>query len=300
MPYIKKKITTSNGKKAYEILLNLGYSMKESQRLIDKKRLFCGDEILVKNSVVFGDIFLVDYECESRGLEPIFEDDKFAAFDKPSGVLTHPNGRNCLYSMNDEIWSKFGKNASVAHRLDKETSGVLLVAKNKMVEKEIKLKFEKGEVGKKYLAMAKGIIESDFEVCASLGLDENAKSLKNKIYVKDSGKFAHTKFKVLEIYPKFNATLLECIPLTGRQHQIRVHLFHVKHPIIGDTMYGVSDEFAEGFLDEMISDETRAEVAGAKRLLLHSQSIKFEFNSKIYDINSNFHAKNEFLKEIKI
>ncbi|QKF63915.1 RluA family pseudouridine synthase [Campylobacter corcagiensis] len=300
MPYIKKKIATSNGKKAYEILLNLGYSMKESQRLIDKRRLFCGDEILSKNTIAFGDIFLIDYECESRGLEPIFEDEYFAAYDKPSGVLTHPNGRKSLYSMNDEIWSKFGRNASVAHRLDRETSGVLLVAKNLEVEREIKAKFEHGKVKKCYMALVNGVIENDFVVSEPLALKSGAKTLKNKMFVSKLGKKAVTKFDVVKVYQDLGVTLLKCYPLTGRQHQIRVHMFHVKHNIVGDALYGVSDEFASKFLDGLVSVSERELVTKASRLLLHSVSLSFEFRDKIYNINTKVNVEYEFINSLVI
>ena len=127
-----------------------------------------------------------------------------------------------------------------------------------------------------------------------MGLDKSAITLKNKIHVRDDGKFSKTLFKVVEIYENLGATLLECIPITGRQHQIRVHLFHVKHPIIGDTMYGVSDKFAENFLDGKISQESRVEATSSKRVLLHSQSLEFEFCGQIYKIESKFNARSEF------
>lgn len=298
MPYIKKKISDANDEKAYQILISLGYKMKEAQSLIDKGRLFCGDEILSKNSIVNGEIFLIQYDAKPKGLRPIFEDENFAVFDKPSGVLTHPNGRNCDYSMNDEIIHMFGKNAKVAHRLDKETSGVLLVAKNLKVEKAIKSKFENGEIHKSYLALVSGIVSEDFVVNQPLSLKKEAKILKNKVFVSQDGKEAMTKFEVIKIYNDLNVTLLKCIPLTGRQHQIRVHMFHVKHSIIGDTLYGVSDEFACRFLDGLVSENERLLVTKANRLLLHAQNLSFIFENKIYDISSKFNAKNEFEKLI--
>lgn len=301
MPYIKKEISFLKDEKTYQALIRLGYDMKNAQSIIDRGMILNSVGKTVKKNEILNDkIFIISYECEPKGLKPIFEDENFAVFDKPSGVLTHPNGRNTIYCMNDEIWHLYGRKSAVTHRLDKETSGVLLVAKNKIVEKKVKLKFEKGEIHKSYLAMVKGIIKNDFEIVENIGLDKNSQSLKNKIYVRKDGKFSKTKFKVIEIFPNLNATLLECMPITGRQHQIRVHMFHVKHPIVGDTMYGVDDSFAENFLDEKISDKNRVEITGASRLLLHSQSLFFEFDGKIYDIKSKFDAKSEFLKCVKV
>ena len=146
--------------------------------------------------------------------------------------------------------------------------------------------------------MVKGIFVKKFTVENFLNTDKTAKSLKNKVFVQTSGKFAKTEFEIVQIYEKIGFTLLKCIPKTGRQHQIRVQLFHVKHSIVGDTLYGVSDEFASDFLDEKISVESRVKITGAKRLLLHSESLEFEFNGKTYNIKSNFDAKNEFEKLI--
>ena len=84
--------------------------MREAQHLIDKGRLICdGAVVNEKNALLSGEICLIDYETNPRGLKPIFECDKFAVFDKPSGVLSHPNGRHCEYSLNDEIWSQIGR-----------------------------------------------------------------------------------------------------------------------------------------------------------------------------------------------
>ncbi|MBR2148416.1 MAG: RNA pseudouridine synthase, partial [Campylobacter sp.] len=153
MAYIKMKIGEFYGQKIYQILLSNGYNMKEAQKLCDKGRLMDSfDMVLNKNSIANGEIFLIDYECKPVGLEPIFESDEFGVFDKPSGVLTHPNGRNCNYSLCDEIWTLWGKNASVAHRLDKETSGVIVVGKSIETTKKLKAMFESRCIFKSYLA----------------------------------------------------------------------------------------------------------------------------------------------------
>ena len=119
MPYVNKFIATANKQKAYEILMKTGFSMREAQRFIDKGRLICdGSVVSEKNAILCGEVFLIDYEAKPKGLKPIFECESFAVFDKPSGVLSHPNGRHCEYSLNDEIYTLFGRDASVAHRLD--------------------------------------------------------------------------------------------------------------------------------------------------------------------------------------
>ena len=175
MGYEKRSLGSSEGRKIYEILLSLGYDMKSAQRICDKHRVTdAEDQNLHKNSVAHGEIFLIDYKCEPRGLKPIFECDAFAAFDKPSGILSHPSGRNSPYNMYDEIWSLYGQDACVAHRLDLETSGILIVAKDKDAARELKKCFEQRRVMKSYLALVQGDLQSaacngEIENCYALG-----------------------------------------------------------------------------------------------------------------------------------
>lgn len=275
----------------------LNLSMNEAQRFIDKKRLYLNDEIFMqKGGLLKGKVEIVVFKPEPLGLRPIFETDEFAVFDKPSGVLTHQNGRNCIYSLNDEIVPLFGKNAKVAHRLDRETSGLILVAKNKNSEVIFKKMFEKQKIQKEYLALVYGKVESNFNVDLPLSLNANSLKLKNKVFVNQNGKSTKTEFEIIKFLPNLNASLLKCTPKTGRQHQIRVHLFHVKHSIIGDTLYGVSDEFANDFLDGKISENERFCQTGAKRLLLHSQSLKFNFKQTSYEIQSKLNFEEEIIK----
>ena len=104
MSYEKMKIGKFYGQKIYQILISQGYCMKEAQKLCDNGRIIDNfGSVLKKNSVANGDIFLIDYRCKPKGLKPIFECKEFGVFDKPSGVLTHPNGRHCSYSLCDEI-----------------------------------------------------------------------------------------------------------------------------------------------------------------------------------------------------
>lgn len=302
MPYIKQKFFLNEPKIAFKFLMSeFGLSLSEAQRYIDKKRLYLNNEIFMqKGGLLRGNVEVVVYKPEPLGLKPIFETDEFAIFDKPSGVLTHQNGRNCKYSLNDEIISLFGTNAKVAHRLDFETSGLILVAKNKSSEVIFKKMFEKQEVKKQYLALVFGKIEANFSVDMPLNLKPNSVNLKNKIYPNQNGKSAKTEFEIIKFLPNLNATLLKCTPKTGRQHQIRVHLFHVKHSIIGDTLYGVSDEFANDFLDGKISSSQRLKTTGAKRLLLHSWSLSFNFKQTNFHIQSQINFENEIMSNINL
>nr|WP_315111381.1 pseudouridine synthase [uncultured Campylobacter sp.] len=467
MGYEKRSLGSFEGRKIYEILLSLGYDMKSAQRICDKHRVTdAKDQNLHKNSVAHGEIFLIDYKCKPRGLKPIFECDAFAAFDKPSGILSHPSGRNSPYNMYDEIWSLYGQDACVAHRLDLETSGILIVAKDKDAARELKKCFEQRRVMKSYLALVQGDLREglrgdlqgaacngEIEDCYALGSDEicgskfagDAVSLPDNIsdlcdmralkgagdkfgfnilsngasrglrrsalsggaqakfksgapigdvgggfefddlscgvsdklkpaiamssadnghkpcalsvakslpatstgcvnfkkfepakyakfseklkFLKDfegfvidapiapSGEFADLKIRMkisrdgkeaitlirpLRYFEDMDASLIECYPLTGRQHQIRLHLFAAGTPISGEPLYGLSREQAELILDKKMDETERIRTTGAPRLLLHANAICFELSGERYEIKSKFDAAKEFYNLAKI
>ena len=250
MPYIHKFIAYAEGQKAYEILLQNGYKMREAQRLIDKGRLICdGVVVSEKNALLGGEICLIDYETNPRGLQPIFECDKFAVFDKPSGVLSHPNGRHCEYSLNDEIWSLYGREAAVAHRLDCETSGLIVVGKDKNAVVNLKKLFENRQVYKSYVALVHGKISENLRIEANMDLANDYDDVKMRMRICEDGKSAVTEILPLEYFADIDATLVRAVPLTGRQHQIRLHLFHVEHKILGEPLYGLSRPQIEKILD---------------------------------------------------
>ena len=300
MPYIHKFITHAQGQKAYEILLQNGYKMREAQRLIDKGRLIC-DGVIVseKNALLSGKICLIEYETNPRGLGPVFECDKFAVFDKPSGVLSHPNGRHCEYSLNDEIWSLYGREASVAHRLDCETSGLIVVGKDKNAVVNLKKLFENRQVYKSYVALAQGKISEILRIEANMDLANDYDNVKMRMRICEDGKSAVTEILPIEYFADIDATLVRAVPLTGRQHQIRLHLFHVEHKILGEPLYGLARLQIEKILDKEMSESERILTTGAPRLLLHSDEICFKFDGVEYKIKSKFDAKEEFYKLVK-
>ena len=274
--------------------------MREVQRLIDKGRLTCdGAVVSEKNALLSGEICLIDYETNPRGLQPIFECDKFAVFDKPSGVLSHPNGRHCEYSLNDEIWSLYGREASVAHRLDCETSGLIVVGKDKNAVVNLKKLFENRQVYKSYVALAYGKISENLRIEVSMDLANDYDDVKMRMRICEDGKSAVTEILPIEYFADIDATLVRAVPLTGRQHQIRLHLFHVEHKILGEPLYGLSRPQIEKILDKEMSEIERILTTGARRLLLHSDEICFKFDGVEYKIKSKFDAKNEFYDLVK-
>ncbi len=295
MPFVKKKFTVPVKQKAVFYLMNtFAYSQREAQRFISKGRVLVNGEKMLKTAgEIQGEIEFIYFEPITKGLKPSYVEKEFVVFDKPSGVLIHPQTKATPYSLIDELKNQFGMDANIAHRIDKETSGLVLCARNKKSERDIKMMFQERDMKKKYLAMVHGNFQDEITVNAPL-LRSQAKAAMVRMLVKvdSSGKESQTHFKPLQYFSDFNATLVECSPYTGRQHQIRVHLFHVKHPIVGDPVYGESEENMVKFLDRALSVKDRINNGGASRLLLHANELEFELYNTRYHIKSDV----DFLK----
>ncbi|WP_141081841.1 pseudouridine synthase family protein, partial [Campylobacter concisus] len=196
-------------------------------------------------------------------------------------------------------YTLFGRDASVAHRLDFETSGVIVVGKDRNSTIKLKKIFENREVFKSYVAMVQGKIEREFMIDAKMDLANNYDDVKMRMQICKNGKSAVTKILPIRYFDDIDTTLLRAIPLTGRQHQIRLHLFHVKHKILGEPLYGLSRPQIEKILDKEMCERERINLTGAKRLLLHSDEISFKFDEIFYKIKSKFDAENEFYRFAK-
>jgi len=294
MPFVKKKYFVTPKQKAVFYLMNeFGYPQREAQRYISKGRILVNGEKMLKTAgEIEGEIEFIYFEPISQGLKPSFLEKEFVVFDKPSGLLVHPQTKKTPYSLIDELKSQFGMDANIAHRIDQETSGLLLCSRNKKSEREIKMMFQERDMKKKYLALVHGEFKNSMIVEEPL-LRFQAESAFVRMVVKvdKSGKASKTTFKPLEYFPKNNMTLVECSPHTGRQHQIRVHLFHVKHPIVGDPIYGQSEKNIIKFLDRELSSQDRIDNSGAKRLLLHANELEFTLYELDYHIKSKINFK---------
>lgn len=296
MSYISKKFFLPEPKFAFRFLMDeFKITMGEAQKIIDKQRVFVDDELLSnKGSKIVGNVSVIVFEGHSRGLMPVFETEDFAVFEKPSGVMMHPKNRNDEYTLNDEIKSLYGNDANCAHRIDKSTSGLVLVGKNKRCEIELKALFASRSIKKKYLALVEGKFENEMLIDVPLKRGNASNEIRLKVYADEHGKTSQTRIIPLEYFQDKNVTLIEAIPLTGRQHQIRAHMFHVKHKIVGDSIYGLEELDAMRFLDGEMSEDERVQKTRASRLLLHAQSLSFEYKGILYNIESTFEAKKEF------
>ena len=217
-------------------------------------------------------------------LEIIHQDKNIIIVNKPSGMSVHPNDSekentlvNALIVEFPEIkkvndgsegsWMRPG----IVHRLDKDTSGVMVVARNKKTFNELKKKFANREIEKNYVAVVHGHLEKK-EGIADEPIARSASFKKQKIArgkMKGTARPAVTEYKLLKRYEGFD--FVEALPKTGRMHQIRVHLAFLGNPIVGDDKYTRKD---------------LVKPAGITRQLLHAQKIKFELGRKKYSFKA--------------
>ena len=281
MPFVKNSFSIKEEIKAFLYLIH-EHSMTqgEAQSLIARGRMLIdGESMRDSSQLISGEIELVYFQPKSRGVKPLFHTKDLMIFEKATGVLIHPNTMATEYSLLDEIRHIAGKHANAIHRIDMETSGLLMASKHKSSERALKMLFEKRTIKKSYLAWVDGKLTEPFEVSQPLRTRDDYSKCKHKVEVHPEGKASLTHFKPLKYDKELDATLIACYPHTGRTHQIRVHLFHVKRPILGDPIYGTSFEASNDYLEWRLSLEDRYISTGATRLMLHAQSLQFHYKS---------------------
>lgn len=295
MPFVKEKFTIEEESIAFlYVMRTLNFTQGQAQRHIAKGRLIIdGESMTYTGKKVQGDVEMVFFRAKGKGLRPTFQNKDFMLFEKPSGVLVHPNTMATPYSMLDEVRTVAGDNANGTHRIDMETSGLFLASKHKKAETYLKGSFEKRTIKKTYLAWVDGKLSEPFTSTENIKVNRNGyEETKHKVFISEEGKAAKTDFIPLEYDEVLDTTLVACYPHSGRLHQIRIHLFHVKHPILGDPIYGASYSAADDYLDMTQSDEDRLIHHGAPRLMLHAQSLSFTYGSQFY-----IESKEDFLSQ---
>lgn len=215
------------------VLVN-GESAKANYKLREKDRVIA----------IFPEARPVEIQAEEIPLDVLYEDADLIVLNKPRGMVVHPATGNysgtlvnallahCvdLSGINGEI------RPGIVHRLDKDTSGVMLAAKSDIAHLSLAEQIKSKAAKRQYLALVHGNIKEE-EGIINGAIGRHLTDRKKMAVVFENGKSATTKFKVLERFGKF--TLVECTLLTGRTHQIRVHMTYIGHPVVGDPKYGV-------------------------------------------------------------
>lgn len=197
----------------------------------------------------------------------LFQDDDFILINKPPFISTledRNDSQNIL-----SLAREYEPDAQVCHRLDKETSGVLAIARNPEAYRHLSMQFENRTVSKIYHAVADGIHNFKDELVDAPILKQNDGTAK----ISRSGKDAQTRFTTYQSFK--NHTLIECKPITGRMHQIRVHLAQLKAPITGDEMYGGKPFYVSSVKRGFNLKKLTEEEPLIKRIALHAFSLEF-------------------------
>ncbi|OGY27532.1 MAG: hypothetical protein A2802_00685 [Candidatus Woykebacteria bacterium RIFCSPHIGHO2_01_FULL_43_29] len=238
-------------------LINLGLITVSSKKVTPSYRL-------AKNDVIKG-IIPSDLPTRVVGenipLDIIYEDQDCLVINKPAGLVVHPAAGHpggtlvnaILYHL--KALPSSDLRIGIVHRLDKDTSGVMVVAKNQLSETALKKQFQERVVKKVYLCLVEGKLDKD-SGSVNKPIGRHPKN-RQKFATTQGGKEAQTDYKKVKSYGQFS--LVEVQPLTGRTHQIRVHLASIGHPLVGDKTYGHSSN-----------------IFGLERQFLHSQELSFK------------------------
>ena len=270
----------------------LELSRSKVQKLIkDNKVLVNGKNINSSYSVKLNDEIIIDDELDYEiKVEPedidiniVYADDDLIVINKESGMVVHPAPGHYSGTLVNALLYRYGELAGekfrpgIVHRLDKDTSGLMLVAKNEEMLEKLSKMISTKKVERKYLSIVDGVIKHDTgEVDAPIGRDLNNRQ---KMAVTDiNSKNAITHFKVLERFD--NNTYIECILDTGRTHQIRVHMAYIGYPVNNDPLYGKGrcSEFGQ---------------------MLHSYFIKFKHPRTNKELEFQVDPPKEFIEKLE-
>jgi len=247
--------------------------IKSGDVLVDDKPARPRDPVLGGETVTM----IVTLEVQTHAvaedipLEVLYEDAHLLVLDKPAGLVVHPGAGNPGGTLMNALLHHDPRlellpRAGIVHRLDKDTSGVMVVARTLKAHTALVAQLSARDVHRQYLAVVVGALVSGGTVDAPI--DRHPRD-RLKMGVREDGKPAVTHYRLRE---RFRAhTALECRLETGRTHQIRVHMAHLKHPIVGDPLYGGALKLPKGASEALV-----AALRGFKRQALHAQVLEFE------------------------
>lgn len=234
------------------------------------QRVFSGERLLLKRQR------LEEAPIDDLIVPSVFEDEDVLAVNKPGNLVVHPTASAYNRTLIRVLWARRpGEYLSLAHRIDKETSGLVLLARNREAERALKMQFAERDVKKSYLAVVRGRVEADeLRLDAPMRLVPESESL---VLMEIGGEGAQEAETLVRVISRGeDATLVEARPRTGRQHQIRLHLAHAGHPILGDKLYLGGETFFIRCLSGQVEAAEMREVVGHHRQALHAFSATLE------------------------
>ncbi len=222
-------------------------------------------------------------EYENFKFVPLFENNRIIVIDKPAGIMVHPDGRGEEVAISDIVHYNYGDmkyvgeidKPGIVHRLDRNTTGCLVLAKTQDAFKDMKVLFREHKVKKVYRAVVEGNIRDDMGIIDSAIARARSDFRKRSVVDMFSKDFrgekrdAITRYKVIERSKDKKFTYVELYPVTGRTHQLRVHMRSIRHPIIGDDLYGSNNG------KEL-----------CKRSMLHAHKIEFTLRKELISVIS--------------
>lgn len=224
-----------------------------------------------------------------RLFEIIHEDSDLLVINKPAGLVCHPTKGDEYSSLISRVRLHLGEDrpAHLVNRLDRETSGLVFVAKTDEAARELRRIWESRRVEKEYLAIVHGHVKTESgTIDTTLGRDEASKiAIKDR--VRDDGASAQTEFAVLRRFTRAEGSfsLLKVLPRTGRKHQIRIHLAHIGHPIVGEKLYGGDEDLYLALVEDRLTDEQRRRLI-LRNHALHAREVRFEWRGKPFSFSA--------------
>lgn len=282
--FLAQNLLEASSRSFVKRLLDAGHVTIAEKIVKPNRKVVSGEEVLVE---IPPDFFTPQYiSPENIPLNIFYEDDQIIIVNKPRGMLVHPatgcyTGTlvNALLNHSLQL-SDFNSSmrAGIVHRLDQETSGLMVVAKDNITHTKLAKQFERHQVKKRYVALVEGdVVFDEGLINAPIGRHPKHREKKAVAFDDESARASQTFYKVLK--RKKDVTLVALYPKTGRTHQLRVHMSYQRHPILGDDKYGRKSSFP--------------------RLALHAQSIGFTHPATKCYVEFSSMIPQEFLDRVK-